>query len=85
MEGTSEVTVWDPPNEFGRRYVGGPLQGEGTMKLEPKENGTQFTAYGQVKLGGFMKIAEGLVGKLSERQADADLEHLKQLLESGQA
>ncbi len=59
MEGTSEVTVWDPPNEFGRKYVSGPLQGEGTMKLEPKENGTQFTAYGQVELGGIMKIAEG--------------------------
>ncbi len=84
MEGTSEVTAWDPPHEFGRKYVSGPLQGEGTMKLEPKENGTQFTAYGQVELGGFMKIAEGLVGKLTQKQGDADLEALKLLLEAGQ-
>jgi carbon monoxide dehydrogenase subunit G len=84
-ESTSEVTVWDPPNKFGRTMVSGPFQGEATMKLEPKENGTQFTIYGQVELGGFFKIAQGLVGRQAEKQADADLKRLKQLLEEGQA
>jgi carbon monoxide dehydrogenase subunit G len=85
VEGISEITVWDPPNKHARKYVSGPLQGEGTMKLEPKENGTQLTAYGQATFGGFLKIAEGLFAKLSKKQLDRDAETLKLLLEEGQA
>jgi carbon monoxide dehydrogenase subunit G len=85
MEGTSQVTVWDPPNEFSRKYISGAFQGEGTMKLEPRENGTQFTAYGQVEFGVITKIAGGLISKLMKKQLDADADTLKQLLESGQS
>jgi carbon monoxide dehydrogenase subunit G len=84
MEGTSQVIVWDPPNEFSRKYISGAFQGEGTMKLESKENGTQFTAYGQVELGVITKIAGGLISKLLKRQLDAEAKAFRILLESGQ-
>jgi hypothetical protein len=38
-----------------------------------------------MEIGGFFKMAEGLVGKQAEKQTEADLEVLKRLLESGLA
>jgi hypothetical protein len=54
------------------------------MKLVSKENGTQFTAYGQVELGVITKIAGGLISKLLKRQLDTEANALKLVLESGQ-
>ncbi len=36
------------------------------------------------EIGGFFKIAEGLVGKQARKQFDLDFEALKLLLESGE-
>ncbi len=83
IESTSEVTVWDPPNQVARKSVGGPIPFELTAKLEPKEGGTQLTLSGQAELGGFFKMAEGLVCKQIAKQNDADFDALKLLLEAG--
>jgi carbon monoxide dehydrogenase subunit G len=83
LEGTSQVTVWDPPNQFSRKYISGAFQGNGTMKLESKSNGTQFTAYGQVEFGIITKVAGGLLSKLMDKQLNAEANALKLLLESG--
>ena len=85
IESTSEVTIWDPPNQFGSKSVGGSMPFEGTIRIESKENGTQLTLRGQAELGGFFKIAEGLAGKQIKKQLVADFDALKLLLEEGQA
>ena len=85
IESTIEVTIWDPPNQFGVKTVGGPISFEGTIKLESQENGTLITQTGSAEVGGFFKIAEGLVGKQAEKQAVADFDALKLVLEEGQA
>ena len=85
MEGTSEIVVWDPPNEDGQKKVGRSRSAEVTIKLEPKENGTQLTILSQHETRGFLKILEGMVGKQGEVEWASVLEALKQLLESGQA
>ena len=79
-----EVTVWNPPNEFGRKAIGGPAPWVSKMKLEPKENGTLLTISGEIELRGFLKIAEGLIAKQTEKAGDTDFEALKTLLEAGQ-
>ncbi len=84
MDFPIEVTAWDPPNELGRITVSGPIQAESTIKLEPREDGTQLSVRYQGESKGFFKIAEGLVGKQTKKQVDADLDTLKQLLEEGQ-
>ena len=84
IESTSVITIWDPPNQHGLKSVGGPVPFEETMKLESKENGTQLNVHSQMEIGGFFKIAEGLVGKQAEKQGDADFKALKLLLEAGQ-
>ncbi len=84
IESTSEVTVWDPPNKFGLKTVGGPMPFEITQKIESKEGGTQLTLIGHAEVGGFFKLAEGLVGKQLEKQINQDLDGLKVYMEGSQ-
>lgn len=83
LESDTEVTVWDPPNEFGWKSVGGPIPFELSIKLKAEENGTQMSFSGQAELGGFFKLAEGLAGKQMEKQIDSDFQNLKKVLEAG--
>jgi carbon monoxide dehydrogenase subunit G len=81
--GTGEVTAWDPPNAFAVKSLTGPIPFESMTKFESKENGTQLTISAQAEVGGFFKIAEGLVKRQAEKQFDTDLGSLKVLLEEG--
>lgn len=83
IEGISEVTAWDPPNRYAQKTVGGPVPFELEVLFAPKDSGTQLTITGEAELGGFFKLAEGLVGKQLEKQIDSDLQALKLLLEGG--
>ena len=85
FESTSEITIWDPPNEHGYKSTSGPFPWEFTTKLEPKENGTQLNVSGTAEVGGFFKIAEGLVVKQLTKQVDTNFEALKLVLEAGKA
>ncbi len=85
METTSEVTVWDAPNQFAIKSVGGPMPFEFSMKLASVEDGTQLSVNGKAEFGGFFKLAEGVVAKQAEKQFESDMESLKLLLEKGQA
>jgi carbon monoxide dehydrogenase subunit G len=83
MEATIVVTSWDPPNQWGNKSNGGPVPFEGTQKFESKDGGTLMTFTAQAELGGFFKLAEGLVGKQIEKQMETDSAKLKKLLEAG--
>lgn len=84
VESTSEITVWDPPHQYGQKSLGGPVPFELTITLDPKDNGTQVTIEGKAEVGGFFKIAEGLAGKQLEKQIETDFAGLKRVLEEGQ-
>jgi carbon monoxide dehydrogenase subunit G len=81
IESKSEITLWDPPKKHSYKSIGGPIPFVSTINLQPKESGTQLTIHAQMEVGGFFKIAEGLVGKQSKKQNLADLESLKKVLE----
>jgi len=82
MESEIKLASYDPPNLASVKSVGGPVPFENTYKFESKEGGTQMTLSGQAEIGGFFKMAEGLVGKQFEKQMDADGAALKKLLEA---
>ena len=82
LETNSEITVWDPPNQHGFKSLGGPVPIEGGMKFVAEGNGTKVIMGGQIEVGGFFKLAEGLVKKQLESQFVTNLEALKLLLES---
>ncbi len=81
IESTAEVTAYDPPNKYGQKTIAGPMPFEFTVTLKPEDGGTQVTMAGQAEVGGFFKLAEGLVGKQLEKQLDTDFNGLKKLLE----
>ncbi len=83
IESTSEVTAWDPPNRYGQKALEGPMPFELTITLEPQDGGTLVKLDGQAEVGGFFKVAEGLVGKQLEKQIEKDLQGLKQVMEQG--
>jgi uncharacterized membrane protein len=85
IEGTLEITSWDPPNEHSFKAAGGPVPFENTWTFEDKDDGTQVTMSGQAELGGFFKLAEGMVGKQMDKQMETDLANLKRMLEAGEA
>jgi carbon monoxide dehydrogenase subunit G len=83
IESTSEITAWDPPNKYGQKTLGGPVPFAFTITLEAQGDGTQLTMNSQAELGGFFKMAEGLVGKQLEKQIETDFNGLKRVLEEG--
>jgi uncharacterized protein YndB with AHSA1/START domain len=82
IESTSEVTFWDPPNQYSWKSLDGPIPYELTIKLTPKDDGTQLSFGGQAELGGFFKLAEGLAGNQMVKQIKGDFENLKDVLEA---
>ena len=83
IESDTEVMVWNPPNEYGWKSVGGPIPFEVSMKFTAEGDGTQLSFSGQAELAGFFKLAEGLAGKQLEKQIDGDFKNLKDVLEAG--
>ncbi len=83
LESIIEITSWDPPNGHSFKSISGPIPFENTLRFESKDNGTQLHISGQAEIGGFFKLAEGLVGKQVEKQLESDFAALKLLLEAG--
>ena len=84
IEVVIEITGWDPPNLLSIKSVGGPIPFESTQRFAAQGDGTLLTETGQAEIGGFFKLAEGLVGKQLEKQGESERSALKLLLESGQ-
>jgi hypothetical protein len=83
LEAEIEITSYDPPNQASVKGISGPVPFQNTYIFESKGNGTQMSLIGQAEIGGFFKLAEGLVGKQLEKQVEADSNALKVLLEAG--
>jgi uncharacterized protein YndB with AHSA1/START domain len=82
---TYEITEHDPPRRSVFRGVNGPVRPEGTVTVEPLDDGTRSRVSLQFDL-----VGHGLIGKLfaplARRQASRtvprDQQNLKQRLES---
>lgn len=81
LESESEITAWDPPTGFSARFSK-PFPGEFTARLSAQGEGTEVELTGEMEVGGFFRIAEGLVARQLDRTLDADLNALKLILES---
>jgi carbon monoxide dehydrogenase subunit G len=77
-----EVTALEPTSEFSIRVVEGPVQLTVRHLLEPAAGGTRLTLEAEGEAGGLMRLAAPFAERAAARQAAADLERLKQLLET---
>ena len=80
MEGTAEITAWEPPNTLSVKAVRGPIPFESTYYFEARGDGTQMTSRSQADVGG---LFQWLMRKQFEKLFDTSLNALKLVLESG--
>ncbi|MFQ5399404.1 MAG: SRPBCC family protein [Anaerolineae bacterium] len=85
IESTSETTGWEPPNKFSSKSVEGPIAFQDQWEFADEDSGTLVTLSGEAEMGGFFKIAEGIVGKQIDKQITTDLGALKLMLETDAA
>lgn len=62
--------------------VSGPYKGSGDYRFVPVEGGTQFTLVADVEPSGFYRLLGPLFGWIGRRQNQADVEKLRDILES---
>ncbi|HAV78742.1 MAG TPA: hypothetical protein DCX53_15440 [Anaerolineae bacterium] len=77
-----EMISYDPPRQYIAKTISGPFPVEVSNSLEAHDGGTLITVSARAEIGGFFKLAEGLVKKQLESQMHSEYETLKQILEA---
>jgi uncharacterized membrane protein len=82
IESTWEMTEYEPYRTSAIRGVSGPIPLSGRYRVEGFEGGTRFTVTGELDAHGFFKLAEPVFARIAGRELEANLGHLKDLLEA---
>ena len=82
IETAWEVTEYEPNRKSAIRAVSGPVPFTGGYRLDPSDAGTKFTVNGELDAHGFFKLAEPVFARITRRELEANLGHLKDLLEA---
>jgi hypothetical protein len=77
-----EVIAYAPPHKFAVRSLSGPTPVEASYAFESVANGTRVLSVAELGIGGLMRIASPLLGRLINRQHAQDLRKLKAVLEA---
>jgi hypothetical protein len=80
-----EVTKFEPPRTSAIKGVSGPIPLSGRYLLEPVEEGTRFSVSGELDAHGLFKLAEPVFARITARELEANLGHLRDLLEAESA
>jgi uncharacterized membrane protein len=82
LEISYEVTGYDPPSRSSVKSVSGPIPFSGSYVFESLDGSTRFTVSGELDAHGFFKLAEPVFTRIAGRELEANLGHLKDLLEA---
>jgi hypothetical protein len=82
FEITLVLTEHDPMRRSGVRTSSGPVRLDGSYLFERVDEGTRFTAQGEVEAHGFFRLAEPLFARIAGREWAASCLVLKDLLEA---
>ena len=77
-----EVTEFEPYRRSAVRVIAGPIPGGGSYAFERADGGTRFTMTVELDAHGFFKLAEPVFVAMARRELEANLGHLKDLLET---
>lgn len=83
IENTHEISAYEPNSKFGIKITSGPVLGEAEYSFEPVNGGSKVSVEVEAEAGGFFKLADPLVARTLQRQYEANLATLKDLLEAG--
>lgn len=81
MEMKSEVTAWEPPTHYAYKSVDSSISVQGSFNFRAQDGGTLATMTGEGELGGFFKIAEGMMKSQMDKQMGDTMNALKKALE----
>ena len=76
------VTSFTHGESVNWELTSGPYKGRGGYRLVPLDGGTQFTLVADVEPTGLFKLLGPLFGWVGRRQNQADVERLRDILES---
>jgi hypothetical protein len=82
IETSYEVTEYEPPTRSAVKMISGPVPFSGSYVLEALAGSTRFTVQGDIEGHGFFKLAEPVFARMTARELEANLGHLKDLLEA---
>ena len=83
IESEGEVTEFDAPNKYAWKSLKGPFPMQEVTTLESTGGATTVKTMVTAELGGFFKLAEGMVVGQAKKQFDGDYQKLKEMLEAG--
>ncbi|MFQ5858939.1 MAG: SRPBCC family protein [Anaerolineae bacterium] len=83
LENGYEVTEYEPNSKISMKSTSGPIPVDSVLSVESVEGGTRFTMNFKADVGRVFKLAEPLIARIMDRQQDANLANLKDLLEAG--
>lgn len=81
IESTAEVTEYETNKKFATTATA-PFPLTVTNVFEAVGGGTRVTGIGEADVGGFFKLGEPIVGRIAQKQFQAQLETLKEILEA---
>ena len=82
IEMALEVTEYEPNGRSAVKTVSGPVPLSGSYVLEPVDGATRLTVAGELDAHGLFKLAEPVFARITGRELEANLGHLKDLLEA---
>jgi len=80
-----ECTALEPPRLSSIRSLSGPVRWGGSYILEPVDQGTRFTILIEGEMSSFFRVTEPVLRRMTAREMEASMGHLKDILESGLA
>ena len=85
IETVWECTALEAPRLSSIRSLSGPVQWGGSYILEPVAEGTRFTLRIEGEMSPFFRVTEPVLRRMTRREMEASMGHLKDILESGLA
>jgi len=82
IEWAAEITEHEPNRRIKDKITAGPMLVEHSITLEPVEDGTRLTLVAEGETGGFFRLAEPIVARMFQRDVEANLANLKDILEA---
>lgn len=82
VEAKWQVVSFTAGSSVDWELVDGPFQGRGGYRLVPVEGGTQFTLVADLEPSGVYKLMGPLFAWMGRRRNQADVEKLREILES---
>lgn len=79
---TLELTEFEPERRSSLKAVAGGIPLSGSYLLEPLDGGTKLTVTGRLEANRLFQLAEPVFARMTSRELEASLGHLKDLLEA---